>query len=81
MNIKVAQMPPGITDEDFADLKMKVSEDGSATHSNSSKFSNYTEFLSRFKTADVVKLDIISDSTTLWEISPAGEVVWLGDST
>nr|AQX17753.1 piezo mechanosensor [Beroe abyssicola] len=71
VNIKVAQMPPGITDNDFAALKLKVSEDGSATLNNSSKYSNYTEFLGRFKTTDVVKLDILSDSTTLWEISPA----------
>ena len=65
-------MPPGISDEDLETLKTVVADDGSAIHRNSSKFSNYTEFVGRFKTSDVVKLDIFSDSTTLWEISPAG---------
>ena len=45
---------------------------------NSTRYNNYTEYVGRFKSPDVVKLDIYADSITLWEVSLVTYYIVLG---
>ena len=56
-----------LTEDQLDDLKNITSKAGINMKTN-----NYTEFINRFKVKDVARLDVYSDSNTLWEISPAG---------
>lgn len=55
-----------LTEDQLDDLKNITSKAGINMKTN-----NYTEFINRFKVKDVARLDVYSDSNTLWEISPA----------
>ena len=55
-----------LTDEQLDDLR-------NGTTNTTMKSNNYTEFVNKFKATDIARLDVYSDSNTLWEISPAGQ--------
>ena len=59
---------PSVSDRELDRLKDSVKNGLSGNKT----FNSYTEFVNRIKPADVVRLDVYSDSLTLWEISPAG---------
>eukprot|EP00116_Pleurobrachia_bachei_P003463 sb/3463725/ len=68
VSVRVAQMPEPMTDDELSELQRIV---GQKNNNYTGRSANYTEFVKRFRSPDVVKLDIYTDSTTLWEVSPA----------
>ncbi|KAL5249603.1 hypothetical protein ACHWQZ_G018461 [Mnemiopsis leidyi] len=63
VSLKFTQVP-SLTDEQLDDLR-------NGTTNTTMKSNNYTEFINKFKATDIARLDVYSDSNTLWEISPA----------
>nr|AQX17754.1 piezo mechanosensor [Hormiphora californensis] len=70
VNVRVAQMPTPLTDEQLDNLTEIVRQKNQA-YPESVRSANYTEYVKRQKSPDVVRLNIYTDSTTLWEVSPA----------
>ena len=70
VSMKFTQIP-SLSEDSLNDLKADVRRGGGNDTLNM-KLNNYTEFVNRFKAADIARLDVYSDSMTLWEISPAG---------